>query len=212
MRGNDDAVISRQRGWIGLVIILLALAIVAVLAQTALKRYGLLGEDRTTTKAAGPRGVGPTRWSATSRFDGKQVGQHIRRRFLLLGQTLEGQQVWDVRRGIICIGTIDELKMCKLSLQATGEMAGIGLYAGLFEPTVASFDLWHPPSSHRRGPTFMNVMTILDMPQAVALALPRPVNLHLKADEAKRWEWTEALQKAIGGDAIRLFVAVGMSE
>ena len=59
-RGNDGIVMSRQRGWIGLVIILLALAIVAVLAQTALKRYGLLGEDRTTTKAAGPRGVGPT--------------------------------------------------------------------------------------------------------------------------------------------------------
>ena len=41
-------------------VILLALVIVAVLAQTALKRYGLLGEERTTTKAAGPRGVGPT--------------------------------------------------------------------------------------------------------------------------------------------------------
>ncbi len=52
--------VARQRGWIGLVVILLALVIVAVLAQTALKRYGMLGEDRTTTKAAGPRGVGPT--------------------------------------------------------------------------------------------------------------------------------------------------------
>lgn len=52
--------ISRQRGWIGLIVILLALLIVAVLAQTALKRYGMLGEDRTTTKTAGPRGVGAT--------------------------------------------------------------------------------------------------------------------------------------------------------
>jgi hypothetical protein len=32
----------RQRGWVGLVVLLLALVIVAVLAQTALKHYGLL--------------------------------------------------------------------------------------------------------------------------------------------------------------------------
>jgi hypothetical protein len=32
----------RQDGWVGLVVLLLALVIVAVLAQTALKRYGLL--------------------------------------------------------------------------------------------------------------------------------------------------------------------------
>jgi hypothetical protein len=51
-----------QRGWVGLVVLLLALAIVAFLAQTALKRYGLLPDDRAsaTTKTAGPRGVGPT--------------------------------------------------------------------------------------------------------------------------------------------------------
>jgi hypothetical protein len=52
--------ISRQRGWIGLVVILLALVIVAVLAQTALKRYGMVGDERTVSKSAGPRGVGPT--------------------------------------------------------------------------------------------------------------------------------------------------------
>jgi hypothetical protein len=32
----------RQRGWVGLVVLLLALVIVAVLAQTALKHDGLL--------------------------------------------------------------------------------------------------------------------------------------------------------------------------
>lgn len=40
--------------------LLLALVIVAMLAQTALKRYGLLADDRSATKTAGPRGVGPT--------------------------------------------------------------------------------------------------------------------------------------------------------
>jgi hypothetical protein len=49
-----------QRGWVGLVVLLLALVIVAFLAQTALKRYGLLPDERAPTKTAGPRGVGPT--------------------------------------------------------------------------------------------------------------------------------------------------------
>jgi hypothetical protein len=49
-----------QRGWVGLIVLLLALVIVGFLAQTALKRYGLLGDERTAAKTAGPRGVGPT--------------------------------------------------------------------------------------------------------------------------------------------------------
>jgi cytochrome c-type biogenesis protein CcmH/NrfG len=43
----------RERGWIGLVGLLIALVIVAVLAQTVLKSYGLIGADRTA--ASGPR-------------------------------------------------------------------------------------------------------------------------------------------------------------
>src|SRR5207244_9390965 len=37
-----------------------------------------------------PRGVGPTAWNP-------QRDMPIRRRFMLLGQTLEGMQTWDVR-------------------------------------------------------------------------------------------------------------------
>ena len=42
-----------QRGWVGLVVLLLALAIVAVLAQTLLKQYGALG-GADSTKSARP--------------------------------------------------------------------------------------------------------------------------------------------------------------
>jgi len=45
----------RQRGWVGLVVLLLALVIVAVLAQTALKHYGLLAPADTTTAKASAR-------------------------------------------------------------------------------------------------------------------------------------------------------------
>jgi hypothetical protein len=54
MRGRNT-----QRGWIGLIVLLLALVIVAVLSQTLLKQMGLFSGDRVTSKTAGPRGPGP---------------------------------------------------------------------------------------------------------------------------------------------------------
>ncbi len=44
--------VSRQRGWVGLLAILIALAIVAWLSKDALKQYGLLSGLEPSTKAA----------------------------------------------------------------------------------------------------------------------------------------------------------------
>jgi hypothetical protein len=148
-----------------------------------------------------PRGIGPTRWAEAGTPD--EV--HIKRRFALLGLTLDGQRAWDVRRGLAVLRGLPELKGVPLWLQGTADMAGIVLYAGLFEPDVARFDLWHPPASHRLGPTFLNVQRVLDMPQAVALALPRNVIIYVKDDdEAKRWTWPLELQKALDMDAVKI--------
>ncbi len=155
--------------------------------------------------AVTPRGIGPTRWSEVSPFDGKPAGHQIRRRFALLGQTLDGQRVWDVRRALACLRTVPDLKDVPLWLQGKNDMAGIALYAALFEPDVARLDLWHPPASHRQGPIFLNVLRVLDMPQAVALAFPRKVRLYVKDDdEAKAWEWPMRLQKALGQDYLQI--------
>jgi hypothetical protein len=146
-----------------------------------------------------PRGIGPTRWSETSSFDGKPNGNQIRRRFALLGQTLEGQRVWDVRRALACLRTVPDLKGVPLWLQGKNDMAGVALYASLFEPDVARLDLWHLSPSHRQGPIFLNVLRVLDMPQAVALAFPRKVRLYVKdVAETRSWDWPMRLQKALG--------------
>jgi hypothetical protein len=148
-----------------------------------------------------PRGVGPTRWAEL----GTAVDTHIRRRFALLGQTLDGQRVWDVRRGVAALHGMLDLQGVPLWLQGKGDMAGIVLYAALFEPEVARLDLWYPPASHRQGPTFLNVRRALDMPQAVALAFPRPIRLYVKDEaEAKAWEWPMELQKLLRGDSLRV--------
>jgi acetyl esterase/lipase len=159
----------------------------------------VLEKQKWAFAAVAPRGVGPTRWSEASRFDGKPAGHQIRRRFALLGQTLDGQRVWDVRRALAGLRSVADLKDVPLWLQGKGEVAGIVLYASLFEPDVARLDLWHPPASHLQGPTFLNVRRVLDMPQALALAFSRNVRLYVKDDaEAKAWEWPLELQKALG--------------
>ena len=150
-----------------------------------------------------PRGVGPTRWAEPGSKDDVQ----IRRRFALIGQTLDGQRVWDVRRGLGVLRGVPDLKGVPLWLQGKGEMAGIALYAGIFEPDVARLDLWHLPASHREGPTFLNVRTYLDTPQALALAFPKPIRLYVKdAAEEKVWDWPLRLQKALGQEYLKLRV------
>ena len=45
---------ARERGWVGLIVVLVALVIVAFLAKDALKQYGLAPPKATTTKAGTP--------------------------------------------------------------------------------------------------------------------------------------------------------------
>ncbi|HTU91314.1 MAG TPA: prolyl oligopeptidase family serine peptidase [Gemmataceae bacterium] len=165
----------------------------------------MLQSHKWAFAAITPRGIGPTRWSEVSPFDGKPNGHQIRRRFALLGQTLDGQRVWDVRRALACLRTVSDLKDVPLWLQGKNDMAGIALYASLFEPDVARLDLWHPPASHRQGPIFLNVLRVLDMPQTVALAFPRKVRLYVKDDaEVKAWDWPMRLQKALGQEYLQI--------
>jgi dienelactone hydrolase len=152
-----------------------------------------------------PRGIGPTRWSEKTLFNGQLRDNQIRRRFPLIGETLDGQRAWDVRRAVATLRTVADLKDVPTWLQGKRDMAGIVLYAGLFEPDIARFDLWHPPASHDLGPILLNVRKIFDMPQAVALAFPRKVRLYVKDDEeAKAWDWPLQLQKALGDEYLQI--------
>jgi hypothetical protein len=184
---------------------LLLSATPALDAKAFAQNRKVLEKQKWAFAAVAPRGIGPTRWSQASPFDGKPAGQHIVRRFALIGQTLDGQRVWDVRRALACLRTMDELKGVPVWLQGKKEMAGIALYAALFEPDVARLDLWHPPSSHAKGPTFLNVRRVLDMPQALALAFPRRLILYVADDaEAAAWEWPLRLQKSLGTEHIQI--------
>lgn len=141
-----------------------------------------------------PRGTGPNAWSG----DEKKQTQ-LRRRFMLLGQTVEGMQVWDVCRAIQAVRGVPELKDVPLRLEAY-EMAGVALYASLFEPPVAELHLHGLPKSHApQGPHFLNVLRFLDMPQALAMAAERaPVWLYQRQDEAGGWDFAQQTAQKLG--------------
>jgi len=138
-----------------------------------------------------PRGIGPTAWNTDER---KRT--QIRRRFMLLGQTIDGMRVWDVRRAIQTLRTLDLAGEVPMTLQSNGQMAGIVLYASLFEPGIVRLDLWHLPDSHRDGPTFLNVLRYLDIQQAVAMAAERS-QIRLYQEDNSGWRFPQAVAEKL---------------
>jgi hypothetical protein len=131
-----------------------------------------------------PRGVGPTRFS-------DREPQHLRRRYALLGTTLETVQIADLRRALAAL----PVGKAKLTLQARGDAAVLAIYASLMEPRVARLELTQPTTTHRSGPALLGILRVLDVPQALALLEPREVIL--RADK-REWSWLEMWQRQVG--------------
>lgn len=138
-----------------------------------------------------PRGIGPTVWNQDER---KQI--QIRRRFMLLGQTLDAMRVWDVRRAAQTLRSLPGMQEVPLWMQGERQMAGVVLYASLFEPDVKRLDLWHLPTTHHEGPVFLNVLRVLDIPQAVAMAAERS-NVRIYQEGTEGWEYPQAVARVL---------------
>jgi len=198
---------------------------------------------RATFAYVAPRGVGPTEWSGDAK---KQI--QIRRRFMLLGETLDSMRVWDIRRAIQAARSIKGMAKVPLwleagahaaaslkgmerlppSIDAGGSMAVNAIYAALFEASVNGLELWQPPRSHgdyasvfepntanlqlrRRpgsdpeGPDYLNVMRVLDIPQAIALAAERS-QVRLFETDPKNWDYPVAVVQRLGWSKKQLVI------
>ncbi|MDB4459134.1 acetylxylan esterase [bacterium] len=138
-----------------------------------------------------PRGIGPKAWPNEIKKE-----RQIRRRFVLIGQTRDGQRVWDILQATRALETYG-LKKKSLRIRANNTMAGNALYASLFtDEPVQRLDLNGLPASHQDGPTFLNVLRFLDMPQAAAMAGERS-QLRIYTDDMDAWSYlTETAIKA----------------
>ena len=119
-----------------------------------------------------PRGLGADRWTG----DAKKQTQ-IRRRFMLLGQTLDSMRVWDIRQAIRALRA--KYPSAKLDVAAGGAQAVNLLYASLFEPGISGMTLTDLPASHQQGPDYLNVLRVMDISLALKIAGSKfPVNVH----------------------------------
>ena len=149
-----------------------------------------------------PRGIGSDAWNDDQR---KQI--QIRRRFMMLGQTVDGMRVWDVRRAIQALRTFESFKDAPVTLTGRDKTAGIALYASLFEPDITRLYLRHLPTTHRDGPTFLNVMRYLNIPQAVAMAVERS-QVRLIQDHDLGWQFPQDVAESLGWPADKFQVHV----
>lgn len=141
-----------------------------------------------------PRGVGPTAWDQSAR---KQT-QH-RRRFYLLGQTLDGMRVYDARRAIQALRTQAEFVETPLWLQSQRRMAGVALYASLFEPEIRRLDLYEMSPSHRDGPYLLNVSRFVDLRESVLMAAQRS-QVVLYDKDPEPWKFVGDVVEKLGWD------------
>lgn len=138
-----------------------------------------------------PRGIGPTSWGT----DVKEM-THIRRRFALLGQTIDEMRVWDIRRSIALLRALPGGEKVPCWLQASGPLAGDALYAALYTPGIARLDLHQLSAHHEDGPELLNVLRFADLPQ-IATIVGAGSRLRIYTDKPQDWKYLEDTAKML---------------
>jgi dienelactone hydrolase len=124
-----------------------------------------------------PRGL-PNQWTK------KSPPNYVERAHALLGRPVDEGRLFDVLSFARYV-TIDQRGRRKsLTVIGMGQDGILGAYAAIFDSNIKEVIIYDPPVSHRDGPIFLNVMRILDIPEALGLLAPRPLTLINAKDKA----------------------------
>lgn len=138
-----------------------------------------------------PRGSGIHRWTR------KNPPNTVERSLALLGQTADSGRVRDV------IADLDSHRSSRpVRVVGRGPAGIIAAYAVLLQPGLTTeLVILDPPASHRDGPHFLNVLRVLDLPEALGLLAP-DVSLTLVGETAKdpAFDKTAAIYKLAGAE------------
>ena len=152
-----------------------------------------------------PRGVGRTIWDQSER---KQV-QH-QRRFYLLGESLGGMQVWDVRRALQAIRKIDTAAGATIMIGGYDHSAALVMYASLFED-VTTIGMTRMAESDIESLPLFNVSRFFNVDQIVAAAASRQ-RVILNQIPADAFEFTRKTAEIQGWDKSRFIFLPGEAE
>lgn len=131
----------------------------------------------------------PLRGAGPAKFSGDKAKQtHLRRRYYLLGHTLEEMQTLDLVQALKSL----TLRRGEVEAEAAGPSAGMLIYASLQTLRALSLDLHQLPASHHDGPAFLNILREMDLPAALLLAAERhAVTVQLQEEEAGPGPWAD---------------------
>jgi len=154
------------------------------------------GKPDWLTKAVGdsavflvaPRGSGPLHWPDPAPY-------YVRRSLPLLGRTTDSCQLADVLAAVAEV--LNAQRGAKWNIIGHRKAGVIAGYAALLEPRLGGVTAIDPPTTHRDGPVFLNVLRVLDVPEALGLIAPRP--LHIATLEPTAFEHTRQLYDLRGG-------------
>jgi dienelactone hydrolase len=106
----------------------------------------------------------------------KTAQTHLRRRYMLVGTTIDAMRVYDIVQAVSDAPNI--------TLEAEGDMAANALFAALFTDKIKTLRLKNLPATlDKSGPDYLNVLRFVDIREALALAAEH-TNLELQNTQA----------------------------
>jgi cephalosporin-C deacetylase-like acetyl esterase len=136
----------------------------------------------------GPRNTGSLRWDDPPPF-------YIQRALPLVGRTVDRCRLDDVLAAVNQVLAVPGDSQVRII--GRGAAGIIAAYTALLEPRLAEAMVVDPPSSHREGPIFLNVLRVIDIPEALGLLAPRPLTIWSAQPAA--FEATLSLYEVAGG-------------
>jgi dienelactone hydrolase len=126
----------------------------------------------------------------------KSPPNYVERAHALLGHTVDERRVFDLIAVVRWLSPQAAQDRLAVRLVGRGQAGIIAAYAALLEPSVAEVVVVDPPASHRGGPIFLNVLRVLDVPDALGMLAPRKLTLINARDHA--FDKTVQLYKLAG--------------
>ena len=126
----------------------------------------------------------------------KSPPNYAERSFLLLGQTIDERKLHFLLATLRRLAKIDGGQKWDGRLVGKGQAGIIAAYAALLEPSVKEVILIDPPATHKEGPHFLNILRVLDIPEALGMLAPMP--LTIIGGDGKAFERTETIYRLAG--------------
>ena len=134
---------------------------------------------------------------ATDQKRSNRPPNYLERAPVLLGRTLDEGKVWDIAATVRYLNEETRGKAA-WKVVGRGEAGVLAAYAALFEPAIKEVVIINPPATHREGPILLNVLRILDIPDALGMLAPRPLTLVHARDKA--FDKTVEIYKIAGAE------------